>query len=80
MLNIITIINVQCCFTSAESVRTIRDGEPRTTTSTFTQLMNSGIVINAIHRSFIALFSALEHTHPAWHILLRARWAIFVFS
>ena len=27
---------VQCCFTSTETVRTIRDGEPRTFTSTFT--------------------------------------------
>ena len=31
--------SVQCCFTS--TVRTIRDGEPRTATSTFTQLLNS---------------------------------------
>ena len=29
---------VQCCCTSSETVRTIRDGEPRTSTSTFTQL------------------------------------------
>ena len=28
-----------CCFTSTETVRTIRDGEPRTATSTFTQLL-----------------------------------------
>ena len=27
---------VQCCFTSTETIRTIRDGEPRTSTSTFT--------------------------------------------
>ena len=32
---------LQCCFTSTETVRTIRDGEPRTSTSTFTQLLNS---------------------------------------
>ena len=34
---------VQCCFTSTETVRTIRDGdsEPRTSTSTFTQLLSS---------------------------------------
>ena len=29
---------VQCCFTST---KTIRDGEPRTATSTFTQLLGS---------------------------------------
>ena len=32
---------VQCCFTSTEDVRTVRDGEPRTSTSTLTQLLNS---------------------------------------
>ena len=32
---------VQCCFTSTETIRLIRDGEPRTDTSTFTQLLNS---------------------------------------
>ena len=32
---------VQCCFTSAETIRTVRDGEPRTATSTFTQLLGS---------------------------------------
>ena len=32
----------QCCFTSTETVRNIRDGEPRTATSTFAQLPSSG--------------------------------------
>ena len=32
---------VQCCFTSTETIRTIRDGQPRTSTSSFTQLLNS---------------------------------------
>ena len=31
----------QCCFSSTETIRIIRDGEPRTSTSTFTQLLNS---------------------------------------
>ena len=36
-------VQVQCCFfTSTETVRTIRDGEPRTATSTFTHLLSSG--------------------------------------
>ena len=35
---------VQCCFTSTETVRTIRDGEPRTATSIFTQLLSSEIL------------------------------------
>ena len=34
--------SVQCFFTStAETIRTIRDREPRTSTSTFTQLLSS---------------------------------------
>ena len=32
---------VQCCFTSTETIRLIRDGESRTATSTFTQLLSS---------------------------------------
>ena len=31
----------RCCFTSTETIRLIRDGEPRTATSTFTQLLSS---------------------------------------
>ena len=29
-------VQVQCCFSSTETIRTIRDGEPRTAPSTFT--------------------------------------------
>ena len=31
----------QCCFTSTETIRLIRDGEPRTATSISTQLLSS---------------------------------------
>ena len=34
-------VQVQCCMTSTETIRSIRGGEPRTTTSTFTQLLTS---------------------------------------
>ena len=34
-------VQVQCRFTSTETVRTIRDGEPRAATSTFTQFLGS---------------------------------------
>ena len=34
-------VQVQFCLTSTETKRTIRDGEPRTSTSTFTQLLSS---------------------------------------
>ena len=33
---------LRCCLTSTETVRIIRDGEFRTATSTFTQLLSSG--------------------------------------
>ena len=36
-----TEVHVQSCFTSTETISTIRDGEPRTATSTFTQVLNS---------------------------------------
>ena len=38
----IILVEVQFCFTSTETVRTIRDGKRRTATSTFTQLLSSG--------------------------------------
>ena len=34
-------VQIQCCFTSTETIRTIRDGEIRTATSTSTQLLSS---------------------------------------
>ena len=34
-------VQVQCCFASSGTGRTVRDGEPRTSTSTFTQLLSS---------------------------------------
>ena len=34
-----------CCFTSTETVRTVRDREPRTSTSTFTQRLSSALVV-----------------------------------
>ena len=33
--------DVQCCFTSTETIRAVRDEEPKTATSTFTQLLSS---------------------------------------
>ena len=38
---VLSLISAQCCFTSTETVRTIGNGESRTATSTFTQLLNS---------------------------------------
>ena len=35
---------VHCCFTSTETVRIIRDGGPKTSTSSFTQLLSSDML------------------------------------
>ena len=35
----VDLVRVQCRFTSTETRQTVRDGEPRTATSTFTQLL-----------------------------------------
>ena len=44
---------IQCCFMSTETMRLIRDGEPRMATSTFTQLPSSGSssVLLYVHRN-----------------------------
>ena len=37
----VSVAEVQCCFTSTKTIRTVRHGEPRTATSSFTQLLIS---------------------------------------
>ena len=39
------VVSFQCCLTSTETIRLIRDGEPRTDTSTFTRLLNSRLLV-----------------------------------
>ena len=53
--------SVQRCFTSTETVRTISvtDGEPRTSTSTFTQLLTSLSLL---------LLCCLMSSDVGWHI------------
>ena len=36
---------VQCCFTSTETIKTVRNRERRTATSTFTQFLTSELVV-----------------------------------
>ena len=38
---------VQCCFMSTETVRPIKDGEPRTATSTFTQAPELWFIVSS---------------------------------
>ena len=42
---------VQCCFTSMETTRPVRDGEPRTAALTFTQLLSSDLKIQCCFMS-----------------------------
>ena len=52
---------VQCCFTFTETtLRTIRRGEPRTATSTFTQLLNSDRGGAYIYIFFLSRFFSLS--------------------
>ena len=44
----------KCCFTSTETIRTTRDGEPSTATSTFTQLRSSNALLG---ESFLFIVS-----------------------
>ena len=45
IIPIVSVDVVPCCFTSAETIRLIKDGEPRTATSTFTQFLSSSSVL-----------------------------------
>ena len=54
---------VQCCFTFTETIITVRDGEPRTATSTFTQ-----------HRSSVSSLSDWILAHNMLHILQVTVW------
>ena len=36
---VVVVVVVECCFTSTETIRLIRDGSPRTATSIFTQFL-----------------------------------------
>ena len=51
-------VQVQCCFTSTETTRTIRDGEPRTAACTFTYLLSSGVILShLVYKVTISVFS-----------------------
>ena len=70
-------VQVQCCFTSTETIRTIRDGEPRTATSTFTQLLSfvcRGIQLTSVVFHSIELTTVGSPLPPSPHPMqLRGR-------
>ena len=52
-------------FTSTETIKTIRDGEPRTATSTFTQLLSTGPCRGHLVPAYV---SPLANEYPqCWH-------------
>ena len=55
-------VPVQCCFTSTETIRLIRDGLLRTATSTFTQLMSSSSMLLYAHRNQRLIMDGLPRT------------------
>ena len=71
-------IQAQCCFTSTETIRTIRDGVPRMATSTFTQLLSSGPsnveVLLYVHRNRRFITDGRpgrppRHSHSFWALM-----------
>ena len=59
-------VQVQCSFTSTETVGAVRGGEPRTTTSAFTQLLSSD------HISSMLLYVQWHHVLMfKFHVALR---------
>ena len=42
---LLLLLLLQCCFTSTETVRTVTDGEPRSATSSLTQLLSSEVFV-----------------------------------
>ena len=54
------VFQVQCCFTSTETIRTVRDGEPNPATSNFIQLLSSESTSLTILHLYLKL--------PPWHL------------
>ena len=61
---------VQCCLTSTETIRTIRDWEPRTATSAFTKILSSECCFNS---SFYLLC-----LHAWLHLMTRTFTSVWV--
>ena len=57
------VVQVHCCFKSTETVRTVRDGVPRTSISTFTQLLSSAETVQVQRQ---CCFSSTETVIDYW--------------
>ena len=60
-----------CCFMSAETMRTIEDGESRTATSTFTQLLSS---VHDLHLLFLLCVTWQRSLWKSWSRWRMLRW------
>ncbi len=66
-------VQVQCCFTSTETIRTIGDGEPRMATLIFTQLLSSDIP-KILHIALVRIRSRRrDDKSPTLVVLTRIR-------
>ena len=73
-----------CCFTPTETVRTNKDGGPRTATSTSTQLLSlvvqSGSLLHYVHRDRMDIRDGGPRmTTSTFTQLLSSVWTVFVF-
>ena len=66
-------VRVQCCFTSTETVQTIRDGEPRRSSSTFTQLLSSESLNDHALHLIPEWIHSRRRQPPSHHLLFAAR-------
>ena len=81
-------VQVQCCFTSTETIRTVKDREPRTATWTLTQHLSSDclgiVIIISVSISIAADFSFgldWHGTHPSMSVCMKCdTWLAFCES
>ena len=63
---------VQCCFMSTETIRSLKDGEPRTATSTFTQLQSFRFGAKADHSNRRDCARKRRIPHQTWFAIVTA--------
>ena len=64
------LVRAQCCPTSTGTVRTVSDGEPRTSTSTFTHLLRSG---RRLTQPTVKIGMQPSHWRPSGMVLVSLR-------
>ena len=67
---------MQCCFTSMETIRPIRDGEPRTAALTFTQLLSSDLKVQCCFTSTETVSSVRNGSPGRPPRLSHSSWAL----